>query len=91
MKKGLKMSNKTKKALYGIHYGEMKIIEYNPDFKCLTCGLPIKNASENGTMICFYCSKGVNKDLSKWTRGERIHYTYRFLYNFLQYLVEEII
>jgi len=90
MKKGLKMSKKEKKALYGIHEGEFKIITYNPNFKCLCCGLPIKNASEMGTMVCFTCGKCLNRNLEPWSKGESIYYFHRFLYSIIQYIIEEI-
>jgi hypothetical protein len=61
--------------------GEKFTVEYDPDFPCLCCGLPVVNASMGGTLICPACDCGMHRDYRKWTYRETLEFGKRYREN----------
>lgn len=55
-----------KTARYRTPNGEELVIEYDEKTPCMSCGLPVVEASVAGAMICLWCECGVYRNGRKW-------------------------
>lgn len=56
-----------KTATYRGQDGKELKVEYDPDAPCVSCGLPVMEASMGGTAVCPSCDCGVYRDGTRWT------------------------
>ena len=59
-----------KKVTYTLLDGSKKEMDYDADAPCLSCGLPVEEASMGGTRICPACDCGQHRNGRKWTLKE---------------------
>jgi len=51
-----------KTAQYPMETGEYLEIDYDENTPCRLCGLPVEDASTDGTNVCPWCAMGKNRD-----------------------------
>jgi len=71
-----------KKAIYNLSDGSKKEIEYDTDWPCLSCGLPVVAASVGGTRICPWCDCGKHRNGKNWTLEETKEFGKKYKENF---------
>lgn len=62
-----------KRATYQDEKGNPFEIEYDEDAPCISCGLPVVEASVGGTVVCPWCDCGHYRDGSEWTFHEAVN------------------
>ena len=62
-----------KKVKYKTTDGKDLEIEYDENAPCVSCGLPVIEASMGGTVLCPWCDCGVYRDGTKMTLEETLN------------------
>lgn len=45
-------------------------LEYDENYPCIWCQLPVGDASMGGTVVCPACDCGINRDGTKWSYAD---------------------
>lgn len=61
-----------KTVTYTLINGKMLDVEYDETLPCVSCGLPVTEASMGGTSLCPWCDMGVHRNGTKWTISETL-------------------
>jgi hypothetical protein len=56
-----------KTATYRGLDGKERIVEYDPEAPCISCGLSVVSASMAGTRVCPWCDCGMYRDGTHWS------------------------
>ena len=62
-----------KTATYQTQEGP-KTFQYDPNYPCIICEHPVKDASMSGTAICPWCDLGLHRDGTPWNYRETMEF-----------------